>query len=358
MEYERLARLIKVAPEGTNLRVSSLQSGNGLAKDYLMSLHRLVRMMDHKRRPLGHEPDVHIANRFIRRFANPAGRWQQLNLRCQINPFLKRAVADFFLGLYLPLLAETGINRLFFESGSSIAYLSEALNAGLEAEWARLSVDLEIETNNILSYLEFLSADVVRASLYPLGRPEEKYGATFGPLRNVSPQPAGPVVGEARLELNKVKRYFSERYREKGLGLVFSATSGIDLNPDGRHPGFHVGSYHNKLFKRAVLEAGMEAKIPVVVLADEDKLDYPFNPDKCHPCNGQNTRTACKSESCDDEISDEKRQSFGSSAGVCHRADQPGTPPSERVPSCGESNSPGAPASTAAAVGSGAMHAC
>src|SRR5215469_7316999 len=51
-------------------------------------------------------------------------------------------------------------------------------------------------------------------------------------------------------------------------------------------------------------------------------------------------------------------QSVGSSPGVCHGTGEPGTASAERVPGGGEPNSAGAPASPAAPVGSGAMHAC
>src|SRR5262249_57089780 len=53
-----------------------------------------------------------------------------------------------------------------------------------------------------------------------------------------------------------------------------------------------------------------------------------------------------------------ERQSMGSSAGICHGADQSGTASAERVPRCGEPYSPRTPAGTAAPVGSGALHAC
>jgi hypothetical protein len=56
--------------------------------------------------------------------------------------------------------------------------------------------------------------------------------------------------------------------------------------------------------------------------------------------------------------SSHERQSMGSSAGVCNGVGQPGTAAAERVPGCGEPDSPRTPASAAAPVGSGALHAC
>src|SRR5258705_762576 len=56
--------------------------------------------------------------------------------------------------------------------------------------------------------------------------------------------------------------------------------------------------------------------------------------------------------------SSHERQSMGSSAGVCNGVGQPGTAAAERVPGCGEPDSPRTPANAAAPVGSGALHAC
>ena len=56
------------------------------------------------------------------------------------------------------------------------------------------------------------------------------------------------------------------------------AASGIDtINP--KFPGPHVGSYYNKLFKKAVLES----ECPKVIFLDENKLiDKPFISGDCY----------------------------------------------------------------------------
>ena len=255
-----------------------------LISDYLIRLDRLVRELDKRKGSARAEPEVHVSNPFVRRFVQLEQQWQVLNARCEQNSPLKRSVAAFVLDLYFARLVGAGVTRWFLESGSSTAYLAESLSTN----WPRLASKLqEIETNNILAYLELVSSDSVRRfSLYPPGRPEGKYGATFESLRSLTPpvKPASmghPIEREARFETDKIKRHFAENYGRNGI--IFGATSGIDLDPKSAFQGPHVGSYFNMLFKRAILEAGREGGVPVMILADESKMPYKFEPDKCFP---------------------------------------------------------------------------
>jgi len=256
-----------------------------LRSDYLIRLDRLVRVMDKSGSAAKVQDEMHVPNPFVRKFAQLAQQWQVLNARCEQNADLKRSVAAFILDLYFTRLVGAGVTRWFLESGSSIAYLAESLTAN----WPRLCSKIEeIETNNILTYLELISAESVRRfSLYPSGRPEDKYGATFGSLRSLTPpvKPASmghPIEREARFETDRIRNHFSEQYAQNGI--IFAATSGIELDPQSPFQGPHVGSYYNMLFKRAELEAGREKEgIPVVILADESKVRCKFEPDKCFP---------------------------------------------------------------------------
>lgn len=277
-----LGHIVSRAPEGSSVKHVHEIDRDNLGSEYLFRLNQLVRTLDKRARRPETEGDVYIPNPFVRKFVNLAQQWQVLNARCDQDADLKRSIAGFVLDLYFPRLLGAGVRQWFLESGSSIAYLAEALTAN----WARLLAKVEIETNNILTYLELVSADSVRFSLYPPGRPEDKYGATFGPLRSVSPpvkpnSMGHPIEADARFEMEKIKEHLVKVYGHGGL--IFSATSGIELRAGNPFRGLHVGSYSNMLFKRAILEAGRESDVAVMILADEDKVPYEFNPDKCFP---------------------------------------------------------------------------
>ncbi len=241
--------------------------GRNFLGSYLTRLNRAARLLD-----AGQVDQA--TNPFISRFVRRLSRWQILEGRLDQNTKLKRAAADFFLDLYLEPLVKAGIRRLFFESGSSIAFLGERFLARLNEESVQLrTLKLKIETNNILCFMEFIEAKSVELKLFPDGPPETKYGATFGSLGSVLPE-RGPLSSKARDALDEVKSNFA-RYKEDGI--ILGATSGIDLRPRRAHPGPHVGSFQNMLLKRAILESGA----PAVLFLDEDKLPCEFIPGRC-----------------------------------------------------------------------------
>jgi hypothetical protein len=231
-------------------------------------------------------------NRFVRRFNNKISRWPVLDNRCEKNARLKETTAEFFWDCFWNLLNLAGVTRLFFESGSSISFLSESFARRLEEQWKPGMMRFNVETNNILSCLELVLLEPVTVTLYPAGPAETKYGATFGDLRSVqTPAELGPIPPAVRQLVDEVRRHFVDNYAE---GLIFHATSGIELSPNAEYQGPHVGSYPNMLFKRAILESGC----PVVLFVDESKLPYPFISGRCFPiCDGQFTwAEACQNK--------------------------------------------------------------
>lgn len=270
---EELKSMVDRSPEGSFVSHLGGMSSEMIVNEYLISLHKLIRVLDRRQMLLEAGFDPHIPNRFVRKFGA-----RVLSMRCEQNPFLKKGIADFFYENNFPHLIQNGIRYLFLESGSSIAYVAETMAEGERAEWTLTKPHLEIEANNILAYLELASAKKVRVSLYPPGRPDDKYGATLGTLMWVQPERNGVVESEALGEMCKLKDYFKQRY--KANGILLGATSGIDLGLE--FPGFHTGSYPMMLFKRAMLEAAMASNIPLLIFADEDKIPYAYNPTKCY----------------------------------------------------------------------------
>lgn len=240
-----------------------------------------ARLYERVRDELDDRASGRTANPFLRRFDDQLNKCSVLNERCGVNPQLKRAVADYFVDFYLERMSRARLCKFFFESGSSIAFLSEVFSSRYR-DMMRNWPELFIETNNIVSYLEFALFHQVKVALYPDGPPELKYGATFGdmPARlKPLPPPERPrrLTPSAETVVRDVAKHFGENYAERGI--IFMASSGIELAPDAAFPGPHVGSYYNQLFKRAILESGC----PTVILVDETKLPRPFLVKSCFP---------------------------------------------------------------------------
>lgn len=271
-DTEELQNLIGASPEGSRFR-DVAENACVFARNYLIALQGTVRTLDRINEPSEAPDPTYFPNRFFQRLTSRMSQWWVVDHRSHMNPTLKQAIADFVLDRYLRLLVGAGVFKLFFESGSSIALLSQAFATRLDDGWLKLWAEFDIETNNIFSYLEFLIAPSQRTSLYPQGPPDHKYGATFGRLLSIEPTENrdGVIADRAREVMEEFRDHFKSRYQEKGL--IFAAASGIDWDR-----GPHVGSYPNMLFKRSQLES----HCPTIILLDEDKAANPFNPLTCY----------------------------------------------------------------------------
>ena len=237
-----------------------------------------------------HFDETVSSNPFFARFASRMNRFGKLSKRTLLQEHLKRAIARYFWKLYLPKIALSGISRLFFESGSSIAYLSEEFMQLVgEARWGRgLCKRLRIATNNILTFLDFTliesHSDLFNVVLEPKGPFEPYYGATFGELAEAVdlPYPTEPETLHPDAEpfvqavIGNMKKFFDQP------GMILMTASGVELDEESPFCGPHVGSYYNKLVKRCLLEV----KVPTVIFLDQAKFPYPFKLGKCHPVCG------------------------------------------------------------------------
>lgn len=235
-------------------------------------------------------------NQFLSRVIDRLQQFSKLTDRVQQQPKEKQAVAEFFWDTMAGSIRRTGYRHLFFESGSSIAYVSQqfeetVLMAGDDAaEW-------QIKSNNVETLLQLLLHTDLSIQPMPAAAPDpqDKYGAIFPrEFRFVrEPAPSKPRAlykksshdkGNQYSEVDamiKVKKEFAD-LGDKKL-LVLATTSGLDLchkEPFFRGP--HVGSHPNMLFKRALLTAGL----PVVLFLDSKKFDQPFKERECFPVFG------------------------------------------------------------------------
>ncbi len=223
-------------------------------------------------------PEV-AQNEFIRDIVRKLSTYNVLSRRCTENPLLKSSMAEYFWAQYFARITNMGTRQLFFESGSTVAYLSSAFSNWLSTPAGQQHLqDWKITTNNVLTYLDFVLSKSVWTELVPYGPPEERYGATFGDIALLpeSPPPTKPETLEP--EEKKATEAMARLLKKLGLQLVLAATSGLELTPDSQFRGPHIGSYYNKLFKRAILSAG----IPTVIFLDETKILKPFKVGYCH----------------------------------------------------------------------------
>lgn len=275
----KIEALLENSTTVSSFRVVSSDPATFVA-EYLIELHRVVRSLDvasfagGTTTPISDSP---IHNPFWRRFAQIANQWATFDWRFKLNLPLKRAAAEFFLDRYMPLLIDGRVQRTFFESGSSTAVLSEAYAARLGQMNRKLLEGTLVETNNIISYMEFILQQYTRVALFPAGHPDRKYGGTFGDLNQLPiPHLQIPKLSDdAHDQMDSLRDHFSDQYKD--VGIIFGAVSGIDLTSGTDLVGPHTGSFHNMLFKRALLESGA----PVVLLVDEDKLPRPAIPGQC-----------------------------------------------------------------------------
>jgi hypothetical protein len=209
--------------------------------------------------------------------------------RVQEQRSLKRELAKFFWHYCFPGIQKAEVRRIFFESGSTLAYVAERFlkqtseNGSWKDYWPRVS----ITTNNILVFLQFLfTSSTVSVELRPQGRPDEKYGATYGPINDLISYDPGqdePLDEKATNVLLDFVTHlrsagFSQLDEKSGKPLILAAASGV--NCGGSPEGPHVGSYRNKIFKRALLLTGA----PIVFFVDESKFleeGKRYSPTKC-----------------------------------------------------------------------------
>ncbi|MCB1092028.1 MAG: hypothetical protein KDL87_10880, partial [Verrucomicrobiae bacterium] len=223
------------------------------------------------------------ANPFLRRELEQLRKFSTLGKRVSLDVVSKRVMARRFWQEMQGRLRRQGWHHLFFESGSTVAYLTD------EFERTVLRADGEshpwqIRTNNVLAAVQFDLHTPVEASRFPVGvpDPEDRYGAIFPNAWHtlLEPVPKTPRVlfeGEEGAVAEMRDRFAGGTDRRQ---LVLATASGLDLdNRETAFRGPHVGSHPNMLFKRAILTAGD----PVVLFLNAEKLGDPFRRGRCYP---------------------------------------------------------------------------
>jgi hypothetical protein len=242
-------------------------------------------------------------NQFLRDTVTAIRSFDKLYQRTSTNIDTKLRAAEFLAQRYHARMASDETKGIFFESGSSVAFIVKSLPESL---WHNIKFGKEgepnkqISTNNVLVYLMLWLNKGVPCTQFPWGLPEKTYGASFGPVGVLDPREpsyegkslnkrardAIKNLGEARLALNR-----------GNTSLIIAAASGLQLSNEHKivgdegYPtpeslksavekcfGPHVGSYNNKVFKRYLYET----KLPTILVVDGLKIDSPIDVRKCH----------------------------------------------------------------------------
>lgn len=221
-------------------------------------------------------------NRFLVDVVAAMGKFEALRPRIHDQENEKHAAASFFADRYLQSLLNKKVN-LFFESGSTVAYVAQSVGEGLGDH----RDELTISTNNVLAYLIFWLVHRVRCALFPWGSPEQRYGAVFGPLVNFVPEakkPSFPPEPLSFYDKSAIKALHDDLYspaKWTSPALLLGALSGLQLSRDieiSNCLGPHVGSPRNKVFKRFMYAT----ELPLMLFMAANKIDSQVNQERCH----------------------------------------------------------------------------
>jgi len=251
-------------------------------------------------------------NPFILDIVEHLSSFEALSGRFNRHKEKKIAAANFFTKIYHNAIFDHESN-LFLESGSSVAYVANALAERLVQH---IKIDdsgnasINISTNNVVAYQLLWLCHKIPITLFPWGGPEFAYGATYGcldELEDMDPNYGRPPLNKH--ELNEIKKLKKMRFSFSDWdspGLLLGATSGLQVSEEhkivkvekkdgkvtivnepvsekvreliGHCYGPHVGSYKNKIFKRFMYDVGH----PVMIFLESDKIDCQIKAEVCH----------------------------------------------------------------------------
>ena len=246
-------------------------------------------------------------NEFISELITQLQNFDKLYARTKKEPEKKRRVSQFFIQLYMDSILRKRVS-LFFESGSTIAFLAKEMLqhfAGTVILTENGEPSIQISSNNVLAYLLLWLKARIPCTKFPWSPPvETTYGAALGGIEKLTgPRPdysLPPLDKNANTEILRLLRtdFTLTSYRKPTL--LLGAASGLQLTDNhqivfseegisqdrkqelreqiSKCYGPHVGGYHNKVFKRFMYLT----ELPIVIFLTGDKIDCPIEAGKCH----------------------------------------------------------------------------
>jgi hypothetical protein len=248
--------------------------------------------------------EIALRNEFVLESVKSLNQFERLDQRCNEQTEEKRVLARLFRDRFGHLITDGTLN-LFFDSGSTPAYVAREvgellLDRGMvRGQYGGVP---ELFTNNALAFLQLWLNARIPVSLLPSSPPSDPYGACYGILEQMidrSRPPRYDQTGLSGIETEAVERLRVEMMTllRQSRFLIVGSASGVQLSKEHElHAsegstvtdkvkgsveqcyGFHVGSIHNKLFKRALYATGL----PVVITIDYHKVDHNIDVGRCH----------------------------------------------------------------------------
>ncbi|MBZ5525313.1 MAG: DUF4062 domain-containing protein [Acidobacteriia bacterium] len=235
-------------------------------------------------------------NEFVVDIVKELQGFEQLHARCAEYPDQKRALARFFAQQYMDRIRRHQVS-LFFESGSTVAYVAKEMSRFLARE-VKLdssgSPNILVCTNSVLAYLMLWLVARVPCYNFPAGPVgEDTYGASYGRLEHELARPpeysGNPLDEAAKWEIQALLEQPFSLTSMNRPALLLGSLSGLKLEepvlkfPDGLPKsarnelsgllrqcfGPHVGSYRNKVFKRFLYAT----RLPIVIFLTANKID-------------------------------------------------------------------------------------
>lgn len=244
-------------------------------------------------------------NEFIVDVVEELKNFEKLYRRCSQQRDEKKQLARYFREQYLDRIINNKVS-LFFESGSTVAYLTRELAQTLSRVVKikeKGKPNIQISTNNVLSYLQLWLTARIPCTTFPWSPPtEDTYGALYGGLEKIEskgPDYVNRLDDDARKEISRFMETPFTLTAMPRPALLLSATSGLQISEahklkfqDGLDEptinelkeqlskcfGPHIGSYRNKVFKRFLYET----KLPIMLFITGNKIDCEIEVGKCH----------------------------------------------------------------------------
>jgi hypothetical protein len=210
-------------------------------------------------------------NPFLMRVMDRVVRFRTTGGRFEKERSAKKAAALMFWDTMMNQLARAGYMDIFLESGSSLAYVSEALESRLDRHqgW-------RIATNNALALLQMLlfTDGDIRRNPPVAPDPEDPYGAIFTmKCKQAYEEPQVKPRALYQQEKDAIQEIIELLKAEVDKQIILATASGWDTaHPVAAFHGPHVGSHANMLFKRAIFMTGE----PVVLFLSRHKVDPKF----------------------------------------------------------------------------------
>ena len=175
------------------------------------------------------------ANRFGRDIVQALGQFSDVDPRLAIAAAKKEAVARAFADLHGEDI-EKHVDRVFFESGSTVTYVANSLAKWLptKGHTNHSSGPTSVVTNNAFAYLYLWLCSGVMCHLVPEGPPDDTYGGMYGPLTGRNREPSYEPKDLRQTDPKGFELITSLKEeilpQRQGTSLLIAASSGLQLS--------------------------------------------------------------------------------------------------------------------------------